>query len=370
MEPPRAVSRARRYVRRMTGYATPAEAIAANPPPRGRRTAIAVPDGTRPVDVAGALRALQPWVADATVHVGLGLHRPMEAHELPASPFPVLQHDPDDCVGTRAVDGVPGGVSRAMVGADVVLGVGVVELHQYAGFSGGHKAVSVGLGSRATIDALHHRDRVTAPGVVLGNLDGNPFREVVDALGEAAGLAWVLDVAGGRWFAGEPRRVLREAAASLDVWIDVESRAPAAILKVPARKAANFYQASRAATYIGLSACPPLEAGATLYLEAACPEGMGQGSGERAFAALAEAVPYPWSAVLRGPAPVGGGTQRLVMLALLLSRYRLVVTGCAEPDALRACGLEAHREPAEALAPAGALVVDDPFGRLPRWVAR
>ena len=350
----------------MPGHLTPAAAIAANPPPRGARVRIAIPDGTRPVDVPAALQALRPWTGDAVAVVGLGLHRPMAPTELPGSPYPLLQHDPDDTIPTRTVDGIPGGVSRTLAGADVILGVGIVELHQYAGFSGGHKAVAVGLGARATIDALHHRDRVTAPGVVLGNLDGNPFREAVDGLGDASGLAWVLNVAGGRWFAGEPRRVLREAAASLDCWLDVPVAARAAVLLVPPRKAVNFYQASRAATYLGLSARPPLVDGATLYLDAACPEGMGEGSGERAFAALAQQVPYPWAEVLTGAPPEGGGTQRLVMLAQLLQRYRLVVGGCVNPAPLRACGIEAHAAPAAALAPADALVVADPFGKLPR----
>lgn len=353
---------------RMAGYSTPEAAIAACPPPRGRRVVIAIPDGTRPVDVPAALVALQPHVGEAMAVVGLGLHRQMHPAELPNSPFPVLQHDPDDTFATRTVAGIPGGVSRTLLGADVVLGVGIVELHQYAGFSGGHKAVSVGLGARATIDALHHRDRVTAPGVTLGNLRGNPFREVVDELGEAAGLRWVLNVAGGRWFAGEPRAVLAEAAGSLDLWLDVPNRASAVVLLVPPRKAVNFYQASRAATYIGLSARPPLVEGATLYLDAACAEGMGEGSGEHAFAALARRLPYPWAACLEGEAPAGGGTQRLVMLALLLSRYRLVVTGCGRPEALRACGIEAYAEAASAIAPADALWVTDPFGKLPRLV--
>ena len=35
------------------------DAIAASPPPRGARVRVAVPDGTRPVDVAAALAALR-----------------------------------------------------------------------------------------------------------------------------------------------------------------------------------------------------------------------------------------------------------------------------------------------------------------------
>ncbi len=344
-----------------------ADALAAHPPPAGRRVRIAIPDGTRPVDVTAALTALRSWLSgDVQAIVGLGLHRPMRTDELPASPFPLVQHDPDRTFATGRIDGIPGAVSEHLRDADTILGLGIVELHQYAGFSGGHKAVSVGLGGRATIDALHHRDRVTAPGVRLGELAGNPFRAAVDALGEAAGCTWTLLQAGGRWFAGEPRSALARAAASLECWEDVRDLHPAAILEVPPQKAVNFYQASRAATYVGLSVAPPLIEGATLFLEAACPEGMGLGEGERAFAAVLRGGQAPWSALLEGPAPHGGGTQRAVMIAATLRRFRLVVTGVSEPGPLRACGIEATSASARALAPPDALVVSDPFGRLPR----
>jgi hypothetical protein len=346
---------------------SPSEAIAACPPPRGARTRIAVPDGTRPVDVTAALDALRPHLSgDIRGIVGLGLHRPMRTDELPGSPFPLLQHDPDDTVPTAVIDGIPGAISRHAADADVLLGVGIVELHQYAGFSGGHKAVAVGLGGRATLDALHHRDRVTAPGVLLGRLEGNPFRAAVDRLGAAAGCRWVLLQAGNRWFAGEPVETLRRAAASLECWWDCATVHPAAILKVPAKKAVNFYQASRAATYLGLSDAPPLTPRATLYLDAACPEGLGEGDGERAFAGVLAAGASPWANLLSGPAPLGAGTQRAIMLAATLRRFDLVVTGVQDPAPLVAVGLNATRLPAEAVAPRNALLVADPFGRLPR----
>jgi hypothetical protein len=359
------------------------DALAACPPPTGLRTAVCVPDGTRPVDVGAALRALRPYLSgQVTVVVGLGLHRPMRPDELFESPFPVVQHDPDDTVPTAVVDGIPGGVSRTVADADVVLGVGIVELHQYAGFSGGHKAVAVGCGARATLDALHHRDRVVAPGVELGRLDGNPFRAAVDALGEAARCSWSLVTTGpgptfphartedgACWSAGPPREAVRAAAVALDCWRDVPRRHGAAVLRVPARKAVNVYQASRAATYIGLSADPPLQPGATLFLEAACPEGLGEGAGEQAFADVLRVGTAPWGELLSGPAPEGAGTQRAVMLALLLRRYRLVVCGVDDPAPLRAVGLDATDASAEQVAPADALFVDDPFGRLPRFRA-
>jgi len=343
-------------------------ALAASPPPRDGRVALAVPDGTRPLDTGAALAALREFLpGDPLAVVGLGLHRPMRPDELPASPFPLVQSDPDDVVATRDVDGIPGSVTRALGAADHVLGIGIVELHQYAGFSGGHKCVAIGCGGRGTLDALHHRDRVTAPGVELGRLVDNPFRAAVDGLGVAARSTWCLLQAGDGWFAGDPIDTLGRAAASLDCWIDVTDLHAAVVLRVPRSKAVNFYQASRAATYLGLSAAPPLLPGATLYLDAGCPEGMGSGAGERAFAAALRATSPPWEALLSGPAPVGAGTQRAVMLALLLRRFpRLVVCGVNEPEILRAHGLEATSAPAAEVAPPEALVVEDAFARLPR----
>lgn len=345
-------------------------ALAASPPPADGRVVLAIPDGTRPVAVARALDALRDHLPPDTVAlVGLGLHRRMRADELPASPFPVFQHDPDDVVPTSVVDGIPGQVSRQVAAADTVLGLGVVELHQYAGYSGGHKAVAVGCGGRATLDALHHRDRVIAPGVEIGRLAGNPFRAAVDALGEAARCRWTLLQTGpDAWVAGEPRRALERGAGALDCWEDVGTRYAAAILRVKGRKGVNLYQASRAATYLALSPDPPLLPGATLYLEAECPEGLGEGDGERAFARVLASLPPPWAGLLDGPAPTGAGTQRAVMLALLLRRYpRLVICGVRDAAPLRAVGLDATEAPADALRTGPALDVPDPFGRLPRF---
>ena len=149
--------------------------------------------------------------------------------------------------------------------------VGVVELHRYAGVSGGHK-VAVGCGGRQTISALHHRDRILETGVEIGRIDGNPFRAAIEALGEAArcrlALVWVPAI--GQWMFGPPKAVVRAALSRMEPWVWQSEPAPGAVLEVADEKAVSLYQASRAASYLALSPRPPLAEGATLVLRAAC----------------------------------------------------------------------------------------------------
>jgi hypothetical protein len=64
----------------------------------------------------------------------------MQVHELAhLNAWAPLQHDPDDCVPTGIVDGIAGAVGRPIAQAPWSISVGVGELHQYAGISGGHQ---------------------------------------------------------------------------------------------------------------------------------------------------------------------------------------------------------------------------------------
>jgi hypothetical protein len=281
----------------------------------------------------------------------------------PINAWDPIQHDPDDCVATMKVMGIPGGVNRALAEADWCVSIGVCELHQYAGLSGGHKGVSVGCASRESIAALHHRDFFTQPGVTVGRVDGNPFRETVDSLGRAArchlALNWVPSL--GLWLAGSPERVIREALRRMKPWSSVSSAATGARVRVPASKARSFYQASRAATYLGLSPRPPLQDGAIIAIDACCNEGLGSETG---FTQAIESCASPWTELLEGSPPEGAGAQRAVMLAMLAQRYRIRVYGCSQPQELIDRGIWASGEPAPL--ESGWLDIEAPFDRLPQ----
>jgi len=277
--------------------------------------------------------------------------------------FDIQQHDPDDVRPTRSVAGIPGFVSRLVADAPYAIAVGVVELHQYAGVSGGHKAVAVGCGGRDTIAALHARDRIMRPGVQIGRVQGNPFRAEVDELGEAAGcaLALVYVPAVDVWLFGSPTGVITEALRRMKPWRWVSQLAEGAILDVSSSKAGSLYQASRAASYLALSPHPPLVNGATLVIRAPCPEGLGSESGFRA--ALARCRP-PWSSLLTGDPPMGPGAQRAVVLAMVSRRYTLRVEGCHDPSIFQSLGIDASRELGDY--PATWLRVPHPFHQLPQ----
>jgi len=327
--------------------------------------AVCVPDATRPLDPGPALAALRPHIQGAMeVFVGLGLHRRMTAPERARlAAWHPTEHDPDNCCTTAMVDGIPGAVFRPVARLDRAVGIGTVELHQYAGVSGGHKAVSVGCGGRQTLAALHHRDRVTAPGVRVGKVAHNPFRAAVDALGEAAGCthALVYLPGTGEWGFGEPRALIEAAATRLPAWEPVPRRADTVLLHVPRVKASSLYQASRAATYLALSPHPPLVPGATLRLVAPLPEGLGAEAG---FQAALHAHRPPWDALLTGPPPTGAGAQRAVMLALLARQYRLELWGVDDPQPFLAVGIPASRRPPPV--DTDQLVVPHPFAVLPQ----
>ena len=67
---------------------------------------------------------------------------------------------------------VPVFVNRLAAEADLLIATGVVEPHQYAGYSGGGKTVTVGCGGEATISATHGPAFLDDPRVRLGRVDG------------------------------------------------------------------------------------------------------------------------------------------------------------------------------------------------------
>ena len=186
---------------------------------------ITIPDHTRPLDPSVALQALRTRLRNIQhVVVGLGLHRPMTDTELIEAvgviPESLVQHNPDDCVEIDRVEGTSIGISRYLATSEWSLTVGTIEVHQYAGVSGGYKGIVVGCGSRGSIGRLHGRSFVCDPDVQVGRVSPNPFRAEIERIGQMTNcrlaLAFVPSL--NEWWFGHPSALMLLAEVAIQPW--------------------------------------------------------------------------------------------------------------------------------------------------------
>lgn len=291
-----------------------------------------------------------------TLLCAIGLHRPSTREEKIAKlgrevveRYRVIDHDPSACV-------IPGGaalrndtpLSGVLLESDLIIATGVVEPHQYAGYSGGGKTVVIGCGSEATIGLTHGPQFLDQPGVRLGRIEGNPFQQFVRDAARAIGLEFVVNVV----LDGEGQAIAVQAGDPIAVHETLVSVARAVyevpvprqydvvIAPVEPPKDVNLYQASRAVTYIGLSATPPISPGGVIIVMARCPEGAGQGRGEQRFyTALSQASDLQQLLAQYRRDGCQAGEQRTYMLAQVLLNYEVVVAGSQCPEVVAACHL-------------------------------
>jgi lactate racemase len=364
----------------------------------GRRVTVAVPDATRPLDPAVIDRLVTGLVAvraNPTILVALGLHRPMTDRELAPlwdiarrTGAQLVQHDardPDQLVAIgeqqakRAASeasgdgwtgfagpGPEGGrFHRSIAEADAVIAVGLVEPHQYAGFSGGSKTVAIGCAAEDTIARLHGLRLLREPGTRIGCIDGNPFQAELQRIAAPLSM-WALQIVpGGGTYFGPVQEAFERAVAEASVlcFEEVEEELDWMHLRVPPAKAQSFYQASRAATYVALVDRPAIRRGGTLIVEAACPEGLGVGSGEVAFARALSRGRETLLSEMQSDRSIDGGEQRAYVLALALERARIEVLGAPPMPELAHLGIT-HATAIDR--PGRGRRFDDPFHRVPR----
>ena len=345
--------------------------------------AIVVTDVTRATPDDVLLEHLLSSLASAGVHreqvsvvVGLGLHRPMTDDELATALGEhadlAVNHDPEATVTVGQVDGVDVDVHETVAAANRVVATGMVEPHQYAGFSGGAKTVVVGAGGESQIGYTHGPDLIGRGGVRLGRVEGNPFRSFLDRAGDAVGADFCLNVTHGPAgildaAAGDPRAVVRDLAASAReaLSVSVEGTYDAVVAGVGAPKDANLYQATRAATYVALGDYDPLAEGGRIVVPAELAEGVGQGTGEQRFydwLSGADSAEDLYETMAEGYEP---GAQRAFVVARVLRDYDVWVTNSEAPDVVGECLMHAAADVSDAIEPGSdVLVVPDALNTL------
>lgn len=258
--------------------------------------AIAVPDETRPFPIKLLLPILLDRIFAAypklepeavSIVVGGGLHPPADAGQL-ARILPanlkgcrVVAHDAERSeilhfgITSR---GTPVEINAEYGKAELKIVMGMVDPHQFVGFTGGSKGVTIGCASAAMITANHCMLNESAS--VAGNIEDNPIRLDLDEAGEMSGVAFAVNVVldGAKRpvliMAGHPPVVMREASRRTAELYGLPFSKPYDIVVASCGglpKDICLYQAQKGLTPAAQCAAP----GAKIILVAKCEQGIG-----------------------------------------------------------------------------------------------
>jgi lactate racemase len=294
---------------------------------------------------------------DITLLCGVGMHRASTDEEKIAklgaeivARYRVIDNEPQNPaalvdLGTTA-GGVPVSVHKSVVESDLVIATGIVEPHQYAGYSGGRKTLAVGAAGEALIAHTHGPAFVDHPGTRLGRIEGNPFHEAVTEAARRGCLRFILNVVLDddrrllRVSAGDPEDAFQDLVAfARSVYeVPIPHRYDIAIGGAGFPKDSNLYQASRAPSYLFFAPTCVIRPGGYFIIPARCEEGAGSGVGEQRFLSAMRDMPDVQAilddARLNGYPP---GQQRAFIMAKVLEVSRVIIVGSECPEIISAC---------------------------------
>ncbi len=259
-----------------------------------RSVAIAISDKTRPIPHTAIVPLLdhlaELGIADdaITFLIATGTHLPMTFEEFPAilpgdmlRRYRVISHDcdaPDLVYLGETQRGTPVYANRHFVEADLRIGIGNLEPHQFMGFSGGVKIAAIGLAGRETINTNHAM--MIDPRSELGSYDDNPTRQDLEDIGRLMHVDFALNFILNRHkqvvraLAGDPLAVMHAGIPLARDLLEVPvAEAFDLVIASPGGypKDINLYQAQKALSH----AARVTRTGGHVILAAACSEGVG-----------------------------------------------------------------------------------------------
>jgi nickel-dependent lactate racemase len=186
------------------------------------------------------------------------------------------------CIGTTK-RGTKISINPLLLDSDFILAIGNVDMHYFAGYTGGHKAVIPGLAGKETIERNH--SLMTLPNAEPGVNESNPVREDLEEAGIRAELRFVVNVVLDEAnrivaaFAGDPIAAHRPATKIVDELVKAPIVEPADIVVASAGgypRDINLYQAHKAIENVSHA----VKNGGTIILVAECREGFGNSTFE------------------------------------------------------------------------------------------
>lgn len=137
---------------------------------------------------------------DITIVFALGSHRKHTEKEKISlvgkeiyEKIECIDSDINDCVHLGLTSsGTPVDIFSKVVEADFRIGIGNIEFHYFAGYSGGAKAIMPGVSTPEAIQANHAK--MTLPESVAGNIYNNPVRQDLEEAMEYISLDFIVNV--------------------------------------------------------------------------------------------------------------------------------------------------------------------------------
>ena len=355
------------------------------------RVCIVVPDATRASGshrvaplLLERLRAIGLREDRIEILVGAGTHRAPTPGEIARIAGPevarrvtICAHDAHDAsshvlLGTTS-RGTPVEINHRLTDAGLVILVGAIGLHYFAGFSGGRKGILPGCASDRAIQTNHLLgfDRASlskAPGVESGRLDGNPVSEDMEEAAAIFGSAFLVNTVldgenrivalySGHWRAAHRRGCAEYLGAHA---VAAAERRPIVVASCGGNpRDVNMIQSHKALEHARVV----LEEGGDLVLLAECGEGLGRPDfldwfvpgGARATARLLVA-----NYRINGQTAWG--------IRWKSERYRVRLVSALDPDVVRRMGMIPHASLDDALGSAQGdrgWIIPNALGTLP-----
>ena len=315
----------------------------------GQKTVIITSDISRPLPsyevlpaVLDELYAAGVRPTDITVVLALGSHRCHTEEEKKKlvgqrvfSEVRVEDSTPDECIRMGVTSrGTPVDISRRVAEADFRIGLGNVEFHYFAGYSGGAKAIMPGVSTPEAIQCNHRL--MTSPDACAGKLDGNPVRADIEESETFCHLDFIVNAVLDEHkhivyaAAGDVTQAHRDACRYLDGMYRKPIPRRAEIVLVSqggAPKDANLYQTQKALD----NAKHAVKKGGTIILIGACPEGLGSAK----FAEWLQSAPDAHSMVERIGRDFQLGGHKAAAIAMVLESAQIDLVSEMEPDFVR-----------------------------------
>jgi len=175
-------------------------------------------------------------------------------------------------------NGTPLYIDKAFVDSDIRIITGMIEPHQFMGFTGGLKSVTIGIGYKETIE-MNHKFMFDS-GSSLGNIENNIARNDVDEITNFLPIDFCINAILGnhneivKIFAGDETAVWNRGVNYLKKMIIKKVKEPADIVIASPGgypKDINLYQAQKGLAH----ASEVVKEGGSIILLAECREGLG-----------------------------------------------------------------------------------------------